>query len=86
MSWLHSVVLLPFLYALMIPFLYRYVSRVHTGWFVLPLPLILFVVLGSWLVDISEGETMLYTLSWIPSYGINLSFYVDGLSLVFGFF
>ncbi|RKD73456.1 multicomponent Na+:H+ antiporter subunit A [Sinobaca qinghaiensis] len=85
MSWLHSVVLLPFLYALMIPFLYRYVSRIHTGWFVLPLPLILFVVLGSWLVDISEGETMLYTLSWIPSYGINLSFYVDGLSLVFGF-
>ncbi|WP_252311395.1 Na+/H+ antiporter subunit A [Sinobaca sp. H24] len=85
MSWLHSVVLLPFLYALMIPFLYRYASRIHTGWFVLPLPLIIFIVLGSWLQGISEGETMLYTLSWIPAYGINLSFYVDGLSLVFGF-
>ena len=39
MSWLHAAVLLPFIFALIIPIVYRFVKRIHIGWFVLPVPL-----------------------------------------------
>ncbi|WP_390894748.1 hypothetical protein, partial [Priestia flexa] len=35
MSLLHIAVLLPLIFALIIPFLYRFVKRIHLGWFVL---------------------------------------------------
>ncbi|RIM55747.1 hypothetical protein, partial [Staphylococcus arlettae] len=43
MSWLHIAVILPLIFALLIPVLYRFYKRVHLGWFVLPIPDVLFV-------------------------------------------
>ena len=37
----------------------------------------------SFLPAISGGETLRYVHDWIPSLGIRLSFYIDGLSLIF---
>ena len=34
MSWLHIAVILPLIFALIIPILYRFVPRIHLGWFV----------------------------------------------------
>ncbi|REA96498.1 sodium:proton antiporter, partial [Staphylococcus pseudintermedius] len=34
MSWLHMAVLLPLIFAILIPILYRYYKRIHLGWFV----------------------------------------------------
>lgn len=84
MSLLHLVVLAPFILALLVPFLYKYIRQVHTGWFVMILPLTLFIYLIQFLPNISRGETIFYQQPWVPSLGINFDIYLDGLSLLFG--
>ncbi|TYR78734.1 Na+/H+ antiporter subunit A [Priestia megaterium] len=83
MSWLHLVILSPFLLALFIPFLYKSFRQVHTGWFVLPLPLVLFIYFTQYISGVSNGNAYLYSLKWIPSLGINFDIYIDGLGLLF---
>ncbi|MBI2868730.1 MAG: putative monovalent cation/H+ antiporter subunit A [Chloroflexi bacterium] len=46
-------------------------------------PLSLTVYFAALLPAVFAGETLLVSLPWIPSLGVNLSFYVDGLSLLF---
>src|SRR5690625_7055294 len=52
--------------------------------FVLIVPSILFIILISYLPQIKQGSPIIETLNWIPSFGINLTSYLDGLSLTFG--
>src|SRR5699024_7933631 len=54
------------------------------GWFVLIVPTILFITLISYLPQIKQGSPIIETLNWIPSFGINLTSYLDGFSLIFG--
>lgn len=82
MSWLNFAIFLPILYAVFIPFFYKKVSSVHTGWFVLPIPLVLFIYLTTSIADIANGERFMHTVSWIPSLGINFTTHLDGLSLI----
>jgi len=49
------------------------------------LPASLFAYFVSFLPNIAEGRTFIYSYSWIPSLGIDLNFYLDGLSLLFSF-
>ena len=85
MSYLHFIILLPFLATILIPFLYKKLgSRIHTGWFVVFVPLIIFVSLLMYIPDIANGDTISTSMQWIPSLGINLDLYVDGLALMFG--
>ncbi|QQK79121.1 Na+/H+ antiporter subunit A [Salicibibacter cibi] len=84
MSWLHLFILLPLLFAVIIPILYKKIAKIHTGWFVLVVPLSIFVYLLMFLPMIAGGETAMYALPWIPAFNIDISFYVDGLGLVFG--
>lgn len=44
----------------------------------------LFVWLIRYIPPIAAGETYLYTSRWIPTYGINFTSYLDGLSMIFG--
>jgi len=74
----------PFLAALLLLFIYKKVSRFHLGWFVLAVPTMLFIYLLQYIPTIVRGETLTYVLSWIPSYGINYTTYIDGLSMIFG--
>ncbi|MCF8889830.1 Na+/H+ antiporter subunit A [Priestia megaterium] len=83
MSWLHLVILSPFLLAFFVPLLYRKFQRIHTGWFVLPLPLVLFIYFTQYISGVSKGGTYLHSMKWIPSLGINFDAYVDGLGLLF---
>ena len=84
MSFLPWIIFLPFLYAVFIPFFYKKLKNIHTGWFVLPLPIIIFIYLFSLIKEIANGETILQEVAWIPSLGINITTYLDGLSLIFG--
>lgn len=84
MSFLPWIIFLPFLYAVFIPFFYKKLKNIHTGWFVLPLPIIIFIYLFSFIKEIANGETILQEIAWIPSLGINITTYLDGLSLIFG--
>src|SRR5699024_6658629 len=81
---LYMAIFLPFLAALLIPIFYRRYFKIHIGWFVLIVPTILFITLISYLPQIKQGSPIIETLNWIPSFGINLTSYLDGLSLIFG--
>jgi len=83
LSFMHFAVSAPFAYAAVVPFLHRALPRVHTGWFVLPLPVAMFAYWLSQLSDIREGVPAEASLRWIPSLGIDFALYLDGLSLLF---
>ncbi|WP_054704162.1 Na+/H+ antiporter subunit A [Bacillus sp. JCM 19041] len=82
MYTVNLAILIPFIVALFIPYLYRRLPGVHTGWFVLMVPAVLFVLLASYIPTVAGGETILSELPWIPSLGINFTAYLDGLSLI----
>src|SRR5699024_12483087 len=77
-------VLLPFLLALFIPMLHNRVKRIHVGWFVLIIPIILFIYYSRFVPEDASGKTFLETLQWIPTLHLNWVTYIDGLSLLFG--
>ncbi|SDY50347.1 multicomponent Na+:H+ antiporter subunit A [Evansella caseinilytica] len=84
MTSLHYLVLAPFITALIVPFLYKWFRKVHTGWFVLILPITLFVYLLQYLpVGGERLEPLQLEVPWVPSLGINFTIYLDGLSLLF---
>lgn len=83
MSLLHWAILSPFLLAILIPILYKFFRRVHTGWFVLPLPFLLFIYFIRKIQEIKSGISVQETFKWIPSLNINFTVIVDGLSLLF---
>ncbi|MBM7704650.1 Na+/H+ antiporter subunit A [Metabacillus iocasae] len=83
MSLLHLVILSPFILAIFIPLFYKSFRNIHTGWFVLPLPIILFAYFTQFFTGVSSGNAYFYSFNWIPSLGINFDVYVDGLGLLF---
>lgn len=83
LTLLHWAIILPFLFAILVPLLYKYGRKIHTGWFVLFIPLALFIYFISFLPVTAGGESILQTMPWVPSLGINFDVYVDGLSLLF---
>src|SRR5690625_5229995 len=44
----------------------------------------LFIYLLQYIPTIVRGETLTYVVNWIPSYNINYTTYIDGLSMIFG--
>jgi len=77
-----QAVLACFALALLAPFIHR-VVKPHSGWVLAILPAALFVYFLGYVPGVSEGGTFREALPWIEAWGVNLSFYVDGLSLVF---
>jgi multicomponent Na+:H+ antiporter subunit A len=79
------MILIPFIFAMVVPYLYKkFTPSIHTGWFVLVIPLLIFINLLTFIPKISKGDTFTATVRWLPSYNINFATHVDGLSLVFG--
>lgn len=76
-------VLSGFLFALMFVAWGQYMKGPISRLFFL-LPLSLFAYLGTYIPMVAQGETRLWRMDWIPSMGIGLDFYLDGLSLFFG--
>ncbi|GAF16101.1 LOW QUALITY PROTEIN: Na(+) H(+) antiporter subunit A [Bacillus sp. JCM 19046] len=79
---LNIAIVIPFIVALFIPLLYKKFGRVHTGWFVLAVPVALFIYLAQFIPSIARGEVYFSEVPWIPSLGINFAAYLDGLSLI----
>ncbi len=71
-----------FIIAAMIPLLSKFIKG--KGSILLPfLPLSLFAYFITFLPKIGAGETLDHVYEWVPSFGINLSFHLDGLSMLF---
>ncbi|WP_108670693.1 Na+/H+ antiporter subunit A [Peribacillus acanthi] len=83
MSWIHLAILAPFLLAIFIPIFYKQFRSIHTGWFVLLLPVLLFVFFLRFIPITRNGKQTIQSYDWIPSLGIRFDVYVDGLSLLF---
>ena len=83
MSVLHIAVLLPLIFSLIIPIVYRFYKRIHLGWFVLPIPVVLFIYFLTYISTMMSGETLIKTADWMPHFGLNFDLYVDGLGLLF---
>lgn len=83
MSLLHIAVMAPFIVALVVMLTYKLIGRVHTGWVILPVPVVLFAYFLGLIPTIQGGEQLQAVLEWIPSVGINFTVYLDGLSLIF---
>ncbi len=69
--------------AILIPFLRKYLRGIHTGWFVLVLPVLLFTYFFQFMKDTMNGNTVIHTAEWMPSIGVNFIAYIDGLGLLF---
>ena len=75
-------VLLPFLAAALAPLIHRLVGDL-SGWVVALVPVAAFIALWPLLERTSTGEVVRVAWPWAPSWGLELSFLIDGLSLVF---
>lgn len=57
-------------------------ARGVTGWLLALLPLGFVVYFAGLIGRVAGGEAIRIVYPWVPSLGINLSFYIDGLSLL----
>lgn len=55
----------------------------YSGWVLSLVPLSVFLFFASYIPLISSGEVVRESWTWVSFLGINLSFYLDGLSLMF---
>ena len=74
---------LPFIIAALIPLIYKYIRQWHLGWFVLAVPVALFMFFIRFIQPVATGKVFTSTYAWIPSFNINFVTYLDGLSLIF---
>ena len=77
-----SAILLPFFAAALIPLIHNRLGRLNIGWLALTIPFSLFVFFLYHIPAISAGDTFKETLHWLPTLGINMTAYLDGLSLI----
>lgn len=71
----------PLLVAFFIPQISKIKHKIHTGYFVTLVPLLIFIYFVQFVGK--DFQPIMQTVNWIPSLGINLDFYLDGLSLLF---
>ncbi len=77
-----SVAILPFLGAALAPFLHRLAGQ-FTGFVLAIIPAAIFVYLLGFAETVIAGTPIYAAIEWVPAYNLNLSFFIDGLSLVF---
>lgn len=76
-------IFLPIVFAVILPFLFKSIRKIHTGWFMFIIPAVLFAYYITFISEVKQGATFTNRFAWIPSLNIELSSYIDGLSLLF---
>jgi multicomponent Na+:H+ antiporter subunit A len=64
------------------PLMQRF-TRPFAGWLLALVPAAIFVVLWSLLGDVVDRGFLVVSFPWVPDYGLDVSFFIDGLSLTF---
>lgn len=80
------VIGMPFLLGVIQHIIQRSNERINMGWFASSIMSVSFMLLLCIAYDpviVRQGASI-YTLEWLPDYGLHLSFYLDSLSLLFG--
>ncbi len=80
-----TVIILIFAVALASPWIYK-LFRDKAGWVLSLLPFGSFLYLASWLPHVATGNVVQQSTTWVSMalFEVNLAFYLDGLSLMFG--
>ncbi|GAB4360623.1 MAG: putative monovalent cation/H+ antiporter subunit A [Oricola sp.] len=73
---------LPFFAALFAPALTRLLKH-NAAWILALVPAALFVHFATFVASVSQGERVTGGSPWIPSFNVNFSWLIDGLSLTF---
>ncbi len=76
-------VFLPFALAFVLPLVEKLLKG-YIGWYAFSVALLSFGLIAWVLPVISDGDTIQGSIRWLPSLSIDLSFYADGLSTMFG--
>ncbi len=71
-----------FIVGLIAPGLYS-VLREKTGWVLAILPFSVFIYFLTLFPAIADGEVITQSTDWVPLFDVTLSFYLDGLSMLF---
>lgn len=83
-----TIVFLPFAASLMLLFLSPWLQKINfgrkLGWVISIVPLICVCLIFSLLPGVHAEGASTFHIPWVPRYGIELSFLVDGLSILFG--
>lgn len=77
-----SATLAPFFMSVFAPLVRRRFGDA-AGWILAVIPAGLTVYFAQFIGAVSTGETFVFATEWVPAAGITLSFYLDGLSLLF---
>lgn len=77
-----QAVLLAFIIAFIAPFIVRW-AKDYSGWVLATLPAGLFAYFLSKYGEVTSGNNIIEETLWFPALNINMSFYLDGLSLAF---
>ncbi|MFD1694885.1 putative monovalent cation/H+ antiporter subunit A [Roseibium aestuarii] len=72
----------PFAAAAIAPVLTRYLKH-NAAWLLAVVPALIFLQFATMIGPVSEGAKILPALHWVPSYGVDLSYLIDGLALTF---
>ncbi|MXN65743.1 putative monovalent cation/H+ antiporter subunit A [Stappia sp. GBMRC 2046] len=75
-------VLAPFAAAVIAPLMVRLFKH-NAAWPLALVPAFVFLHFAGFVGAIAHGETFTPSLDWAPTYGVTLSFYLDGLSTLF---
>ncbi|WP_420414638.1 putative monovalent cation/H+ antiporter subunit A [Roseibium sp.] len=75
-------VLAPFAAAAVAPILTKWLKH-NAAWPLAVIPALVFLHFCGFVGPVSKGETFVAAVAWAPSYGVNFSVYVDGLSALF---
>ncbi|TYC56484.1 putative monovalent cation/H+ antiporter subunit A [Rhodobacterales bacterium] len=75
-------VLAPFAAAVVAPFATRWLKH-NAAWPLALVPALIFLHFTGFIGPVSHGETFVAAKAWAPSYGVNFSIYIDGLSTLF---
>ena len=74
--------LAPFAAALLTPFVHTLAGR-YSGWILSIVPAGIFLLLLGAVEPVIAGNGIAAAIGWVPSHGLTLAFFVDGLSLIF---
>jgi multicomponent Na+:H+ antiporter subunit A len=77
-------VFLPFLLAGILPLVEKLLKE-KIGWYASAVSFLSLLLVALSAPEIIHGGTIQKSVEWLPSMGLNFSFYVDGLSIMFGF-
>lgn len=77
------IAIAPFIAAVFAPWIKTFAGP-SAGWILAIVPAAIFATFLSFIGPIADFSVIRVGLDWIPAYGISFSFFIDGLSLVFG--